>query len=103
MLLGVEGIVIRVNRVGHGLPAEIPGEEYLQRALSGSSAGRHQEVWRRARKRLAISIAVMAASKPLLPLLAPARSMACSSVFVVSTPNATGTPDSEATWARPLA
>ena len=33
---------------------------------------------------------LIAASKPLLPLLAPARSIACSSVFVVRTPNATG-------------
>src|ERR1035438_2414275 len=55
------------------------------------------------RRRLAISMAVIAASKPLLPPLAPARSMACSSVLVVSTPNATGTPVSDATWAIPLA
>ena len=46
---------------------------------------------------------VIAASKPLLPPLAPARSMACSSVLVVSTPNATGTPVSAATCASPLA
>jgi len=39
----------------------------------------------------------MAASKPLLPPLAPARSIACSKVLVVSTPNATGTPVSAAT------
>ena len=52
--------------------------------------------------RLPISTALMAASKPLLPLLAPARSMACSSVSQVSTPNATGMPNSMAVCASPL-
>ena len=47
-------------------------------------------------------MAVMAASKPLLPLFAPARSMACSTVLVVSTPNATGTPDSSASLRQTL-
>ena len=51
---------------------------------------------RRRRIRLAISTALMAASNPLLPPFAPARSIACSRVFVVSTPNATGTPESDA-------
>ena len=37
-------------------------------------------------------MAVIAASKPLLPPLAPARSIACSRVLVVKTPKATGTP-----------
>ena len=36
--------------------------------------------------RLPISIAVMAASKPLLPAFVPARSIACSIVSVVRTP-----------------
>jgi hypothetical protein len=44
----------------------------------------------------------MAASKPLLPLLAPARSMACSNVSQVSTPNDTGTPNSSDVCASPL-
>jgi hypothetical protein len=35
-------------------------------------------------------------SAPLLPALPPARSTACSTVSVVSTPNAIGTPDSSA-------
>ncbi len=43
-------------------------------------------------------MAVWAASKPLLPALVPARSMACSMVSVVSTPKITGTPVSS--WAR---
>ena len=42
-------------------------------------------------------MAVAAASKPLLPALVPARSMACSMVSVVSTPNTTGMPVSS--WA----
>jgi hypothetical protein len=40
----------------------------------------------------AISMAEMAALYPLLPALVPARSMACSIVFVVNTPKITGTP-----------
>ena len=44
------------------------------------------------RSRFASSIAVTAASAPLLPALVPARSIACSMVSVVSTPKATGTP-----------
>ena len=55
------------------------------------------------RIRLASSTATRAASAPLLPSLPPARSTACSSVSVVSTPNATGTPVSLATRARPAA
>src|SRR5690606_12321029 len=46
----------------------------------------------RARIRLTISMAVSAASAPLLPALVPARSSACSMVSGVSTPKATGTP-----------
>jgi hypothetical protein len=52
--------------------------------------------------RLAISMAAMAASQPLLPALEPARSMACSNVSVVKTPNETGTPVSRLTVAIPL-
>src|SRR5262249_18497146 len=50
-----------------------------------------------------ISIAVTAASKPLLPPLAPARLIACSSVSHVSRPKITGTPVASAAWAMPLA
>ena len=42
--------------------------------------------------RLAISIALTAASKPLLPILVPARSIACSRVSAVMTPLETGVP-----------
>jgi hypothetical protein len=52
---------------------------------------------------LAISIAAMAASKPLLPALVPQRSSACSMVSVVSTPKVMGMDASAATWATPLA
>ena len=44
------------------------------------------------RSRFTISMAESAASPPLLPALVPARSMACSMVSTVSTPNATGIP-----------
>ena len=91
-LFGVQRIVIGGGGFLHGLPARIPQVEDLQRSLARPSAGCHYFAWRNCRIRFAISIAAMAASKPLLPLLAPARSMACSSVLQVSTPNATGTP-----------
>src|SRR3990167_2206518 len=52
--------------------------------------------------RLTISRADSAASAPLLPALVPERSMACSMESTVSTPKATGTPNSMETWARPL-
>src|ERR1700722_296537 len=70
-------------------------------ARVGSLAG-HPQVSRR-RKRLAISIATSAASAPLFPALPPARSMACSTVSVVNTPKATGTPVSSAMRAMPAA
>src|SRR6266498_3148364 len=54
-------------------------------------------------KTLAICMAAMAASQPLLPCLPPARSRACSSVSVVRTPKATGTPVSRATCWMPHA
>jgi hypothetical protein len=44
------------------------------------------------RSRFAISIAVTAASKPLLPALPPARLTACSNVSQVNTPKITGRP-----------
>ena len=53
------------------------------------------------RRRLTISMAVNAASKPLLPALAPARFIACSSVSHVNTPKMTGTPVSNAARATP--
>lgn len=52
--------------------------------------------------KLAISIAALAASEPLLPAFVPALSIACSRLSVVNTPNITGTPVSSDTWAMPL-
>ena len=52
--------------------------------------------------RLDISIAVAAASKPLLPAFVPALSIACSIVSVVRTPNITGMSDSRDTLATPF-
>ena len=48
-------------------------------------------------------MAVIADSKPLLPALVPARSMACSMVSVVSTPKTTGTPVSSCACWMPAA
>src|SRR5262249_54725755 len=103
VLLRVERLVIGLNRIPHRLPPRIPQKQDLQRALTGSASRRHYAPWRGARSRFAISMAVSAASAPLLPLLAPARSRACSNVLVVSTPKATGVPVSAETWAMPLA
>ena len=50
-----------------------------------------------------VSMAETAASQPLFPALLPARSIACSSVSVVSTPKLTGTPPLRAVLAMPLA
>ncbi len=47
-------------------------------------------------------MAAIAASPPLLPILVPARSMACSMVSTVRTPKDTGMPVSSCTRARPL-
>ena len=56
----------------------------------------------RARIRFTISMAPWAHSAPLLPALVPARSMACSMVSVVRTPNITGMSLLSATLATPL-
>ena len=48
-------------------------------------------------------MAARAASQPLLPILVPARSTACSRVSAVMTPKVTGTPEAIAVWAIPLA
>src|SRR5436853_2580082 len=55
------------------------------------------------RKSFAISSAAAAASRPLFPAPGPERSTACSSVSVVSTPKAIGTPVAEAARAMPSA
>ena len=54
------------------------------------------------RSRLTISMALSAQAEPLLPLLLPARSMACSRFSVVSTPKMTGTPEFRLAAATPL-
>ena len=85
-------------------------EEHLQRRLAARVARAHCSLplrlrTRRRRGRAAsetISIALTAASHPLLPALVPARSIACSIVSVVSTPKATGTSLSAATGADAL-
>src|SRR5262249_18227086 len=69
----------------------------LQRCLARSPPGAHHFPFLRAPtfwKTLAISTAAIAASAPLLPAVVPARSTACSIVFVVSTPKVTATPRS---------
>src|SRR5580698_3083625 len=101
-LLGIQGIEVCGDGFFHRLPARIPQIEDLQGPLARPASGGHQFAWRNWRIRLAISMAAMAASKPLLPLLAPARSIACSSVLQVSTPNETGTPLSAAACPMPL-
>lgn len=53
--------------------------------------------------RLAISMAETAASQPLFPAFVPARSMACSIVSVVKTPNMTGIPVFNEMAAMPFA
>ena len=52
--------------------------------------------------RLAISMADMAPSAPLLPAFVPARSMACSMFSVVTTEKIVGTPVCMPTWAMPF-
>ena len=57
-----------------------------------TSSGLGGSVLGSAANRFAISIAASAASNPLLPILPPARSSACSVFSVVSTPHVTGIP-----------
>src|SRR5665213_4609247 len=56
---------------------------------------------RKSRSSDTISIAATAASAPLFPCLPPARSVACSMVSTVSTPNVAGTPVAACTDAIP--
>src|SRR3972149_6506987 len=55
------------------------------------------------RNKSAISIAVKAASQPLLPDFVPDLSIACSTVSVVNTPKIIGTPCFSAVWEIPFA
>src|SRR6188474_1082516 len=94
-----------VNRVIGRRPAHIPEIEGLQRGLSRLASWRlgHEAPSRRFSKdasprggndryNRAISSAAAADSRPLLAGPSPARAIASSAVFVVNTPNATGTP-----------
>src|SRR6266852_729630 len=54
------------------------------------------------RYKLTSSTAVIAASNPLLPDFAPARSIACSRLSAVTTPRVMGRFVSRETWAMPL-
>ena len=80
-----------------------PFERALGQDESQHRAGRSLRSSGGRARRLTISIAVQAASKPLLPALVPARSTACSMVSVVSTPNTTGIPLSSCTRWTPAA
>ena len=81
---------------------EIETVEELHRTFASRTAALPIEGLHSCSSRLTISMAVHAASNPLLPDLVPARSTACSMVSVVSTPNATGTWVSSVTWATPF-
>src|SRR6185312_6615307 len=92
----------------HVAAGKLPRVQRLQRATASTGAGGEvnpfgTRVHHNRPCRLTISSAAIAASAPLLPALVPARSIACSMLSVVSTPNATGTPESSAALARPLA
>src|SRR6185312_10963312 len=91
----------------HVAAGKLPRVQRLQRTATGTRAGGEIDalgpsVHHSRPYRLTISSAAIAASAPLLPALVPARSIACSMLSVVSTPNATGTPESSAALARPL-
>src|SRR3981081_728836 len=73
-------------------------EESPERRAEESTAPAASFLWRET-----ISIAAVAASKPLLPALRPARSRACSRVSQVRTPKAWGTPVSCWDWPMPRA
>ena len=82
----------------HVAAGKLPRVQRLQRAAAGTRARGQVEALRGVAHpsfpyRLTISSAATAASAPLLPALVPARSIACSMLSVVSTPNATGTPE----------
>ena len=52
--------------------------------------------------KFAVSIALLAASAPLLPAFVPARSIACSILSVVKIPKITGMPSESETAATPF-
>src|SRR5579863_10093949 len=95
-------VVIAAENIFERRAPLVPLEQQLKRLLSCAMPG-HQVNACNLRSRFAISIAVMAASNPLLPFLPPARSTACSTVLVVRSPNAMGTPVSTDAFAMPRA
>src|SRR6185436_18769983 len=78
--------------------AEVQLVHQLEGQLAGLGALSHNFFIREA-----ISSAAIAALRPALPILVPARSIACSIVSVVRTPKMQGTPVRRPTSAIPLA
>ena len=82
--------------LGDAMSCELPLIERLDEQLSGqmpcsrTAALRRQNYCSSWRSTVAIWIAASAASAPLLPAFVPARSMACSIVSTVRTPNPIG-------------
>src|SRR3977135_195687 len=81
VLFRIERIVKSRQRLIHGELANIALVQNLNCTVTRSAPGCHayscpSGLWRSLRSRFTISMAVIAASNPLLPLLAPARSMA---------------------------
>ncbi len=116
----MDGIHQQVCLSLYDVPGRQPTRRILMRAFSGPKSrpaavaeqtGRltwilfvmFDEGYSRRRNKLTSSIAAIAASDPLLPALVPDRSIACSMVSVVSTPNTTGKSSSRETLAMPLA
>src|SRR5690606_6793711 len=103
------------NHLLRGTAGHLPGVDRLQRAPAGARTLHRIDAARVAAPvhatspapsracRLAISIATIAASSPLLPWLPPARASASACASTASTPLHTGTPCSSATRIRPSA
>ena len=97
-----DGFVHGSERGQRRLPVELrcvedPESKFASTVFVGCALGDHRTL-----PRLAISMATRAASAPLLPILVPARSMACSMESAVMTPKAIGTPVATETCEMPL-
>ena len=90
-----QAVIGRLEGRGVNLQAVVEGAVVVKEEVDHSYASS-------ARMRFTISMAPWAHSEPLLPALEPARSMACSMVSVVSTPNMTGISLFRDTLATPL-
>ena len=95
-----------------GWRSVVPRQAVIGRRVNAQAAVKNAVVLKKqrnrahgfsARMRFTISIALWAHSAPLLPALVPARSIACSIVSVVRTPNITGTSLFSAALATPFA